>query len=72
MLRAAEGSSSVSTANSAIKQPHFAPKAKRVIFLFMNGGPFQCDLFDPKPDLNRFAGQKPPGTDLRTERPTGA
>ncbi len=52
-------------------QPHFAPKAKRVIFLFMNGGPFQCDLFDPKPDLNRFAGQKPAGTDLRTERPTG-
>jgi hypothetical protein len=37
----------------------------------MNGGPFQCDLFDPKPDLNRFAGQKPAGADLRTERPTG-
>jgi hypothetical protein len=31
--------------------PHFAPKAKRIIHLFMNGGPFQCDLFDPKPDL---------------------
>ncbi len=54
----------------AQRQPHFAPKAKRVIFLFMNGGPFQCDLFDPKPDLNRYAGQKPAGTDLRTERPT--
>ncbi len=53
------------------QQPHFAPTAKRVIFLFMNGGPFQCDLFDPKPDLNRYAGQKPAGTDLRTERPTG-
>jgi hypothetical protein len=51
--------------------PHFAPRAKRIIHLFMNGGPFQCDLFDPKPDLNRFAGQKPPGADLRTERPTG-
>lgn len=51
--------------------PHFAPKAKRIIHLFMNGGPFQCDLFDPKPDLNRFAGQKPAGADLRTERPTG-
>jgi hypothetical protein len=38
----------------------------------MNGGPFQCDLFDPKPALNKFAGQKPPGADLRTERPTGA
>lgn len=52
--------------------PHFAPKAKRIIHLFMNGGPFQCDLFDPKPDLNRYAGQRPPGADLRTERPTGA
>ncbi|MFN5468530.1 MAG: DUF1501 domain-containing protein [Pirellulaceae bacterium] len=51
--------------------PHFAPRAKRIIHLFLNGGPFQCDLFDPKPDLNRFAGQKPPGADLRTERPTG-
>lgn len=54
------------------RAPHFAPRAKRVIHLFMNGGPFQCDLFDPKPDLTRFAGQKPEGTDLRTERPTGA
>lgn len=51
--------------------PHFAPKAKRIIHLFMNGGPFQCDLFDPKPDLNKFAGQKPEGAELRTERPTG-
>ena len=52
--------------------PHFAPKAKHIIHLSMNGGPFQCDLFDPKPALNKFAGQKPPGADLRTERPTGA
>lgn len=53
------------------RAPHFTPKAKRIIHLFMNGGPFQCDLFDPKPDLNRYAGQKPHGADLRTERPTG-
>jgi hypothetical protein len=59
-------------ATVADKSPQFAPKAKRVIHLFMNGGPFQCDLFDPKPALNKFAGQKPPGADLRTERPTGA
>lgn len=32
--------------------PHFAPKAKRVIFLFMAGGPSHVDLFDPKPKLN--------------------
>jgi hypothetical protein len=50
---------------------HFAPKAKRVIHLFMNGGPFQADLFDPKPALEKYAGQRPAGADLLTERPTG-
>jgi hypothetical protein len=48
--------------------PHFRPRARRVIQLFMNGGPFQCDLFDPKPALHKYAGQRPPGADLRTER----
>lgn len=51
--------------------PHFAPKAKRVIHLFMNGGPFQGDLFDPKPALEKYAGERPEGADLVTERPTG-
>lgn len=41
------------------KQPHFAPKAKAVIHLFMNGGPSQVDLFDPKPALQKFAGSAP-------------
>jgi hypothetical protein len=54
-----------------VRAPHFAPKVRRIIHLFMNGGPFQCDLFDPKPELNRRAGTRPPGADLRTERPTG-
>ncbi len=36
----------------------------------MNGGPFQGDLFDPKPLLEKFAGQRPPQADLRTERKT--
>jgi hypothetical protein len=51
--------------------PHFPAKAKRVIHLFMNGGPFQADLFDPKPALEKYAGQRPAGADLLTERPTG-
>ena len=34
-----------------VKPPHFAPKAKRVIYLFMSGGPFHIDLFDTKPLL---------------------
>ena len=35
----------------AAKSPHHTPKAKRVIFLFMNGGPSHVDTFDPKPEL---------------------
>ncbi|HEU4751857.1 MAG TPA: DUF1501 domain-containing protein, partial [Armatimonadota bacterium] len=41
------------------KSPHFAGKAKRVIYLFQNGGPSQVDLFDPKPELSKREGQKP-------------
>src|SRR5689334_6480622 len=50
--------------------PHFRPKAKRVIHLFMNGGAFGPDFLDPKPSINKFAGQRPKEVDLRTERPT--
>src|SRR5580692_4573070 len=50
----------------APRAPHFAPKAKSVIFLFMDGGPSQIDTFDPKPRLIRDNGQalpfKPPTT----------
>jgi Protein of unknown function (DUF1501) len=44
----------------APKRPHFAPKARAVIFLFMSGGPSHVDLFDPKPDLIRWAGHPIP------------
>ena len=44
----------------APKMPHFPPKAKRVIFLFMNGGPSHVDTFDPKPALAKYAGSDPP------------
>lgn len=44
----------------ALRQPHFAPKAKRVIFLFMSGGPSHVDTFDPKPALVKYNGQPPP------------
>lgn len=55
----------------APKTPHFAPRAKHVIHLFMNGGPSQVDTFDPKPALAKFNGKRPPGADLKTERKTG-
>src|ERR1700730_7283734 len=44
----------------AAKPPHFAPKAKSVIFLFMVGGPSQVDTFDPKPALEKYNGQPLP------------
>jgi len=53
------------------KTPHFAPRAKAVIHLFMNGGPSQVDTFDPKPALDKYHGQPLPMS-LRTERETGA
>jgi hypothetical protein len=44
----------------APKAPHFTPRARRVIFLFMNGGPSHVDTFDPKPALARYAGKPLP------------
>jgi hypothetical protein len=44
----------------APKPPHFTPKAKSVIFLFMVGGPSQMETFDPKPTLDRLHGQQMP------------
>ena len=44
----------------AAKPPHHAPKAKSVIWLFMEGGPSHVDLFDPKPMLDKLAGQPMP------------
>ena len=45
----------------APRQGHFQPKAKRVIFLFMNGGPSHVDTFDPKPELAKQEGKPGPG-----------
>src|SRR5205823_1163037 len=44
----------------APRKPHFEAKAKRVIFLFMSGGPSHVDTFDPKPELTRLHGEKLP------------
>ena len=65
-------SSLASLSPLAPKPPHFAPKARRVVHFFLNGGPSQVDTFDPKPALAKYAGQPLPGEYLRTERKTGA
>ena len=51
--------------------PHFAPKAKRVIWLFQSGGPSQLDLFDYKPSLQKFRGSDLPDSIRRGQRLTG-
>ena len=52
----------------APKPPHFPPRAKRVIYLFMAGGPSQLDMFDHKPALNRLNGQPIPPSYLEGKR----
>ena len=64
------GQASAATGALAAKPPHFAPRAKRIIHLWMNGGPSQVDTFDPKPALEKFAGQRPDAANLSTERKT--
>jgi hypothetical protein len=54
----------------AVRAPHFAPKAKRVIQLFMPGGPSQVDTFDYKPDIAAYAGQRPAEVDRKSLRNT--
>ena len=46
--------------STSFLKPHFVLRAKRLIFLFMEGGPSHMDLFDPKPLLNKLAGQRLP------------
>lgn len=51
--------------------PHFAPRAKRVIYLFMSGGPSQMETFDYKPMLNQLNGQQLPDSVRQGQRLTG-
>ena len=53
------------------KQPHFPAKAKHLIHIFANGGPSHVDTWDPKPAMEKYAGQEISGGAPRTERPTG-
>lgn len=55
-------------AEAATKQPHFTPKAKRVIYLFMAGAPSHLELFDNKPQLAKFDGTLPPADLLKGYR----
>ncbi|MFD1614132.1 DUF1501 domain-containing protein [Gelatiniphilus marinus] len=67
--------SALASSNSAnptgLNLPHFAPKAKRVIYLFQSGGPSQLELFDYKPLLNKMRGQDLPDSVRQGQRLTG-
>ena len=52
----------------APRPPHFAPKAKRVIYLFMAGGPSQFELFSYKPELGKLHGKPPPPSFFKGKR----
>src|SRR4051812_24625874 len=62
-LAAAPGQTSPAGAS---QQPHFTPKVRSIIWLFMTGGPSQVDTFDYKPELQRRDGQTLAGADPRT------
>src|SRR5690349_12398074 len=72
LLDSSASAAPASVANPvAPKQGHFAPKAKRIIHLFMHGGPSHVDTFDYKPSLAKYQGQRPDAVkDLGTERRT--
>ena len=59
------------SSGGALGSPHFAPKAKRVIYLFQSGGPSHMELFDPKPLLNQRVGEEMPTSILGEQRLTG-
>src|SRR5258708_18251686 len=67
----AQASENLSASPWMIQDPKFKPKAKHVIFLFMNGGLSQVDSFDPKPVLEKYHGQPLPGETPQHERKTG-
>jgi uncharacterized protein DUF1501 len=66
------GFANAATSANSPQGPHFPPKAKHVIFLFLNGGPSQVDTFDPKPMLTKYHGKPIPAGNLKTERKTGS
>lgn len=65
------GSSALGASVSASRLPHFAPRAKRLVFLFLNGGPSHVDTFDPKPALAKHEGEQPGGALANKTKGTG-
>lgn len=71
LREAARAGSVPAPAAGVLGRPHFAPRARRVIYLFMSGGPSQLDLFDYKPTLNERQGEDLPDSVRQGQRLTG-
>ncbi|MCA9089380.1 MAG: DUF1501 domain-containing protein [Planctomycetaceae bacterium] len=70
-LLSQESASGAEVEQGVLGSPHFVPKAKRIIYLFMSGGPSHLDLLDYKPELNRLHGQQLPDSVRGGQRLTG-
>ena len=70
-LLAEDETRSSRSVDNSLTLPHFAAKAKRVIFLTQSGGPSQLELFDHKPDLHQLAGTELPDSVRQGQRLTG-
>jgi hypothetical protein len=70
-LFAAAATAPTTRSSGSFKAPHFAPKAKRVIYLFQSGGPSHIELFDYKPKLDALYGQDLPPSVRMGQRLTG-
>src|SRR6478736_4767361 len=66
--KAAAAESRSATGPFPLPLPHFPPRARRIIFLFMWGGPSHVDLFDPKPKLNEEDGKQLAGKSVGSEK----
>ena len=64
----AAAASELTESGLPLKQPHFEPRFKRVLFLFMWGGPSHIDLFDPKPLLTKLDGQQLAGSSVGSDK----
>ena len=71
LLQADTSSAPGNTQPLAPRSPHFAPRAKHVVHIYLNGGPSQVDTWDYRPELQKWGGKKLPLGNLTTERETG-
>jgi hypothetical protein len=71
LLQADEGVAPPENNPLAVRSPHFVPRAKHIIHIYLNGGPSHVDTWDPKPELTKWNGKKLPTGNLTTERETG-